>query len=165
MAAYGTDEGFLAWLSGHGLALPDGAVPAVLRQIGSAYIDAAYEQSLQCSRRAGGFEQELAWPRVGHSINGQEVPDTLIPPAWINASYRAAYLEAMNPGWATGTTDPNRVVKREKVDVLEVEYFGENDGLSNGSASGVVADAIIGGMVGPWLCRNVRRIDSLFRVV
>ena len=125
MAAYGTDDGLQAWLTAQGLALPPGATPATLRAIGSAYVDAAYEARLQCSHRAGGFEQELAWPRAGHRVNGQPVPEDLIPPAWINASYRAAWLEASNPGWATGTTDPNRVVKREKVDVIEVEYFGE----------------------------------------
>ncbi len=165
MAAYGTDDGLTAWLTAQGLALPPGATPATLRAIGSAYVDAAYEARLQCSHRAGGFEQELAWPRAGHRVNGQPVPEDLIPPAWINASYRAAWLEASSPGWATGTTDPNRVVKREKVDVIEVEYFGEKDAAANGAASGIVADAIIGGMVAPWLCRNVRRMDSLFRVI
>jgi hypothetical protein len=144
MAAYGTDDGLQAWLTAQGLPLPPGATPATLREIGSAYVDAAYEARLQCSRRAGGFAQELAWPRAGHRVNGQPVPEDLIPPAWINASYRAAWLEASNPGWATGTTDPNRVVKREKVDVIEVEYFGEKDSAANGAASGIVADAIIG---------------------
>jgi len=165
MAAYGTDEGFLAWLSGQGMTLPDGAVPAVLRQIGSAYVDAAYEQSLQCSRRAGGFEQELAWPRVGHRVNGREVPDTLIPPAWINASYRAAYLEAMNPGWATGSTDPNRITKREKVDVIEREFMTAADVGGAASAAGIAADALINGMVLPWLCSQGRDLNSLFRVI
>lgn len=165
MAAYGTDDGFLAWLNGQGLTLPDGAVPAVLRQIGSAYVDAAYEAKLQCSRRAGGFEQELAWPRTGHRINGQAVPDTLIPPAWVNASYRAAYLEAMSPGWATGSTDPNRITKREKADVIEREFMTAADAGGSASAAGMVADAIINGMVLPWLCSGVRRAENLFRVI
>lgn len=165
MTAYGTDEGFLAWLSGQGLELPDGAVPAVLRQIGSAYIDAAYEARLQCSRRAGGFEQELAWPRSGHRVNSQAVPDTLIPPAWVNASYRAAYLEARSPGWATGSTDPNRITKREKVDVIEREFMTAADAGGSASAAGMVADAIINGMVLPWLCSGVRRAENLFRVI
>lgn len=162
--AYGTDEGFTEWLAAQGLALPDDApAPAVLRQIGSGYVDAAYEHRLACSRRTGGFEQELAWPRTGHRVNGQAVPDDLIPTAWVNASYRAAYLQATNPGWATGTTDPNRVTKREKVDVIEREFF-EGGGATD-VAAGMVGDAMINGMVSVWLCSNVRGMGALFRVI
>lgn len=164
---YGNDEGLLAWLTSQGLELPDGSpAPAVLRQIGSDYVDAAYEHALQCSRRTGGFDQERAWPRTGHRVNGQAVPNTLIPPAWVNASYRAAYLEAINPGWATGSTDPNRVTKREKVDTLEREFFsaGDNGGAAL-SAVGMAADGVINGMVMPWLCTAGRDLNALFRVV
>ena len=165
MAAYGTDDGLTAWLTAQGLALPAGAVPATLRAIGSAYVDAAYEARLQCSHRAGGFGQELAWPRAGHRVNGQPVPEDLIPLAWINASYRAAYLQAITPGWATGSTDPNRVTKREKVDVIEREFFAAADASGGASAAGMASDAIINGMVLPWLCSSKRRADTLFRVI
>jgi len=165
MAAYGNDEGLQAWLAAQGLALPPGAVPTTLRAIGSAYVDAAYEAQLQCSHRAGGFEQELAWPRAGHRVNGQPVPEDLIPPAWINASYRAAYLQAITPGWATGSTDPNRITKREKVDVIEREFFAASDAGGAASAAGMASDAIINGMVLPWLCSSKRRADTLFRVI
>ncbi len=164
---YGTDEGFTAWLSGQGLSLPVGApAVAVLRQIGSSYVDAAYGARLACSRKTGGFTQELQWPRTGHVVNGETVPDDLIPQAWIDASYRAAYLEALQTGWATGSTDPNRVVKRERVEgAVEVEYFGGKETGDSGTALGMTADALIGGMVGPWLCRTGRRLDALFRVI
>lgn len=166
MAGYGTDAGFAAWMAGMGLVLPVGAPePAVLRQIGSDYLDAAYEARLQCSRRAGGFEQERAWPRAGHRVNGVSVPETLIPPAWVQASYRAAYLQATNPEWAIGTTDPNRVTRREKVDVIEREFFAAGDTPGAASAAGMAADAFINGMVLHWLCSNKRSADSLFRVV
>ena len=167
MAAYGTDDGLTAWLTAQGLALPVGAVPATLREIGSAYVDAAYEARLQCSHRAGGFEQELAWPRAGHRVNGQPVPEDLIPPAWINASYRAAYLQAITPGWATGSTDPNRIVKRQRVEgAVEREFFSAADAGGGGaSAAGIASDAIINGMVLPWLCSSKRRADTLFRVI
>lgn len=167
MASYGSDQGFTEWLSSQGLTLPvDSPAVAVLRQIGSSYVDAAYESRLQCSRRTGGFNQELAWPRIGHAINGEAVPDDLIPVQWINASYRAAYLESIQPGWATGSTDPNRVVKRERVEgAVEVEYFGGKDTGDSGTALGMTADALIGGMVGPWLCSMIRRLGDLFRVI
>ena len=166
MAAYGSEQGFTAWLTAQGLELPPGApAAAVLMQIGSSYLDAAYEPKLQCSVRAEGFSQELAWPRKGHWINGQLVPEDLIPPAWIQASYRAAYLQAITPGWATGSVDPNRVTKREKVDVIEREFFATGDSGSAASASGMAADALLNGMVLPWLCSGARRANSLFRVI
>ena len=40
MAAYGTDEGFTAWLSANGHTLPGSLTAAVLRERASAYIDA-----------------------------------------------------------------------------------------------------------------------------
>lgn len=164
--AYGSDQEFSDWLAGQGLLLPVGANPTTLRSIGSAYMDAAYEWRLSCSVRTGGFEQENAWPRTGHYVNGQEVPDTLIPTAWVQASYRAAYLEALTPGWATGTTDPNRVVRKEKVDSLEVEYFGSNDGGTTAPvAAGMPADGLINGLVAMWLCSTARNMNSLFRVI
>lgn len=166
MAAYGTDDGFDAWLSSQGLTLPaDAPSVAVLREVGSAYVDAAYEAKLQCSSRAGGFAQELAWPRSGHRVNGKAVPDDMIPPAWVNASYRAAYLQASSPGWATNSADPTRVVKRQKVDNIEREFFAASETSGAASASGMASDGIIGGMVGPWLCSGVRRMDQLFRVI
>lgn len=167
MTSYGDDEGFESWLAAQGLSLPDTAPSVdVLRQLGSAYVDSAYEYRLQCSRRAGGWEQELAWPRAGHVINGQTVPDDLIPQAWIHASYRAAYLNAVTPGWSTAQVTPGRVTKREKVDVIEREFFAADQ--SGGGASvapGFPSDAVLNGMVLPWLCSNVRSPNSLFRVV
>lgn len=166
MAAYGDDSGFSAWLASQGLTLPVGApLPAVLRQIGSNYIDAAYEWRLSCSSRAGGFAQELAWPRVNHTINGELVPDDLIPPAWVNASYRAAYLTAVTPGWATTGTDASRQTRREKVEGIEREFFGKGDAAGSSVAPGMPSDSIINGAITPWLCSSTRRASALFRVI
>lgn len=166
MASYGTNEGFESWLADQGLSLPDTAPSvAVLRQLGSAYVDSAYEYRLQCSRRAGGWEQELAWPRTGHVINGQTVPDDLIPPAWVYASYRAGYLNAITPGWSTDQVTPGRVTKREKVDVIEREFFEQSQAGGADSAPGFPSDAIINGLVLPFLCVKGRSAASLFRVV
>lgn len=166
MAGYGDDLGFAGWLAAQGLALPAGSpTPAVLRQLGSSYIDAAYEWRLQCSRRTGGFSQELAWPRTGHRVNGQLVPDDLIPQAWVNASYRAGYLNAVTPGWSTGSVDATRQTKREKVDVIEREFFSSADAPGSDAAPGMPSDSIINGMVLPWLCSNARSLNTLFRVV
>lgn len=165
MAGYGTDDGLEAWALAQGIILPAAANLSAIRQIGSDYLDAAYEGRLGCSRRTEGFEQERAWPRTGHRFNRQAVPSDLIPPAWVNASYRAAYLEAMTPGWGTGSTDPNRVVKRQKVDVLEREFFAPGDVNGSSSSVGMTADAIINGMVGPWLCPEGRSLANILRVI
>lgn len=166
MAAYGTDEGFNAWLVAQGLILPvDAPSVAVLRQIGSSYVDAAYGAKLTCSRKTGGFTQELQWPRTGHVINGETVPDDLIPQAWIDASYRAAYLTAVTPGWATTGTDSTRQTKRERVDTIEREYFAADEAAGSSVAPGMPSDSILNGMVLPWLCSGVRRITDFFRVI
>lgn len=165
--AYGTDQGFTDYLAAQGLALPADAPPAAtLRAIGSGYVDAAYEHRLQCSRRTGGFEQLLAWPRTGQSVNGQDVPSDLIPAAWVNASYRAGYLNAVTPGWATAGTDPGRLTQREKVDVIERTFFAPGEASGSGDiAPGMPFDAVINAMVAPWLCSTGRDFNTLFRVV
>lgn len=162
MAGYGSDLDFAAWLAANGLALPIGApTPAVLRQIGSDYVDSAYEARLQCSSRTGGFAQERSWPRQGHMVNCEPVPDDLIPQAWINASYRAAYLQAVN-GFATGGYDPSRLTKREKVDVIEREYFASSEKDAQGNAApGFAVDPLIDGWVSIWLCSMARRIGFM----
>jgi len=150
MAGYGDDTGFAAWLADAGLTLPVGApLPAVLRQRGSDYLDATYAARLMCSVPTGGFDQERAWPRTGHMVLGMAVGDADIPSAWVRASYRAAWREATTPGWATSSRDPSRMTKREKADVVEREFFepGETAG-----ASGANIDAMIEGLIGPFLC-------------
>lgn len=157
--AYGTDEGFQAWLTANGLTLP-GTAPtaAVLRELGSSYLDSTYEPDLQCSSRVDPFEQEAAWPRANHvTQGGVSVPPDVIPKAWITASYRAAWLEASTPGWASGTINPNRLQKRQKAGEAEREFFAPSE--TGGSAAGALGnvDAAIHGMVSPFLCSGRRR--------
>lgn len=164
--SYGSDSDFQAWLTAQGLTLPVGANLTALRTIGSAYVDGAYEHRLSCSRRTGGYMQDLAWPRTSHFLNGQELPNDFIPPAWVNAAYRAAYLEGTTPGWATGSVNPNRVTKSEQVDVIRREFFGANELAATADvAPGMNADGVINGMVAVWLCSKTRSLDSLFRVI
>lgn len=167
MSAYGTDDGFTAWLAANGLALPSGApTAAVLRAVGSAYVDALYSPRLTCSAPTGGFSQALAWPRTGAKANKTPVPDDVIPLPWITAAYRAGYLHALNPGWATDSSDPNRVTRREKVDVIEREYFAASETAGAAKAApGAATDALIDAMVTPFLCSGKRGFDDLFRVV
>lgn len=148
MAGYGNDEGLQAWLDSQGYTLPVGSPAlAVLRQRGSDYLDAAYAHRLMCSAPTGGIEQERAWPRTGGLF-----PDNAIPSAWVNASYRAAYLEALNPGSLFLSYDPNKRVKRNKVDgAVEQEFFEGGSG-SGAGGGGSFLDTLIDGLVGPYLC-------------
>jgi hypothetical protein len=157
MAAYGSDIDFAAWLAAQGLSLPVGApAPAILRAIGSAYVDGAYEPRLFCSERMDPFTQELAWPRRNAFLQGKPIPDDLIPIPWINASYRAAYLTAVTPGWAQSGLDPSRMTKREKAGEVEREFFGAGEGgLIGNAAQGFRVDPLIDGMVSLWLCDPV----------
>lgn len=159
MAGYGSDIEFSQWLSDQGLTMPSGTPSlTALRQIGSDYVDAAYEHRLQCSRRAGGVDQERAWPRAGHVVQGETVVG--VPQSWVNASYRAAWLEATQPGWASGSQDARRQVRRQKVDVVEREFFSvaEAGGDDVAALVGSNSDPLIEGMVGRLLCSQARRI-------
>lgn len=153
MAAYGTDEGFQAYLSERGLTLPSGApAAAVLRQRGSDYLDATYAPRLHCSSPTGGMDQERAWPRTGATVNGEEIADDAIPAAWVRASYRAAWITASGAASLDNTVTPNGRVKRERVEgAVEVEYF-EGGSARVGSETLATIDAEIEGLVRPFLC-------------
>ena len=148
--AYGTDAGLEAWLAEQGHTLPDDAPSlAVLRARGSAYVD-GYE-AFWTGQRTGGVMQEAAWPRTGATVGCTvAVPDGVIPPAVVNASYRAAWLEAANPGVLFGIVSTGPRVKREKVDVLESEYFEDKRATVGGGPAFV--DPQIDGMLRAFVC-------------
>lgn len=151
MAAYGTDQGFTDWLSEQGYTLPEAApAPAVLRARGSAYVD-GYEK-FWTGTRAGGVMQELAWPRTGALMNCTiGIADDAIPPAVVNASYRAAWLEAETPGVLIGAVAaPGTRVKRQKVDVIEREFF--DDGKPTVGGGPAFIDSQIDGMLSAFIC-------------
>lgn len=149
---YGTDQGLTDWLAAQGYELPDTAPsPAVLRARGSAYVD-GYEAHWT-GHRAGGVVQELGWPRTGATLKCTvAIPDDVIPPAVVNASYRAAWLDAETPGILTGTAPgPGQRVKRERVEgAVEVEYF--DDGKSSAGAAVSFIDAAIDGAMRQFIC-------------
>lgn len=151
MAAYGDDAGFAAWLAEQGYVLPVSAPsPAVLRARGSAYVD-GYE-AFWTGYRTGGVMQELGWPRTGATVNCvQPIPADVIPPAAINAAYRAAWLEANTPGILAGpATTPGARVKRQKVDVIEREFF--DDGKTEVGGGPSFIDSQIDGWLSAFIC-------------
>ncbi len=150
--AYGDDAGFSAWLASMGYVLPVGApAAAVLRARGSVYIDATYEP-LWTGTRTDPLNQDNAWPRTGATINCTiAIPDDMIPNAVINASYRAAWIEASNPGALSGVVTIGGRVKREKVDVIEAEYFDDGKGVA-GETGAAFVDPMIDGWLRAFIC-------------
>lgn len=151
MAAYGTDEGFTAWLGEQGYSLPAGApAPAALRARGSAYVD-GYEP-FWTGQRSGGVMQERGWPRTGATSNcTAAIPDDVIPIAVVTSTYRAAWLEASTPGVLTGSIVPaGERVKRQKVDVMEREFF--DDGKAAVGSGPAFIDSVIDSLLGQFIC-------------
>ena len=152
MAAYGTDGGLETWLCEQGYSLAaDAPSSAALRARGSRYVD-SYE-AFWTGYRTGGVMQELGWPRTGATLNCTiAIPDDVIPPAVVNAAYRAAWLEAVTPGILFGSaTAPGSRVKREKVEgAVEVEYFDDGKSTVGGAVSFI--DAGIDGALRAFIC-------------
>lgn len=151
MAAYGDDAGLTSWLAEHGYVLSDNAPsPAVLRARGTSYVD-SYEQ-FWTGHRTGGVMQELAWPRTGALVNcTMPVPDNVIPPAVVTASYRAAWLESSADGVLTGIATTGAKVKREKIEgAVEVEYF--DDAKVTQGAGPSFVDPVIDALLGKFIC-------------
>jgi len=150
MAGYGDDAGFTAWLADNGYSLPADPTPpsaAVLRNRGSNYIDAVYGARFLGS--VVDASQERQWPREGAIVNGKLLPSDVVPAAVINASYQAAYQEAVSPGSLSVVGSVSSTVKREKVGQLEVEY---QSAQSDGTAAGITPlISIVDGMLAPYL--------------
>lgn len=152
--AYGDDDGFEDWMDAMGYSLPGGApTPAILRTRGSTWLDGTYE-SAWCGYRTDGVMQTEGWPRTNARLNCvSPIPSDVIPPAIINASYRAAYLEGTTPGILAGSAlSSGPRVKRQKVDVIEREFF--DDGKAEAGAATGFIDAEIDGAMRPFICAD-----------
>lgn len=85
------------------------------------YIEQVYGQSFEGYRVTS--TQALAFPRVGVELNGYYIASDIIPTILKSATITLAYKAAQG----NLAPDLGQTVKREKVDVLEVEYM---DGAS-----------------------------------
>lgn len=102
----------------------------------SAYIDGKYQQQNSCGRwesmfsgvKTGGRTQELQWPRTGATDNeGAAIPSTEVPAEIERATYEAALREIVAPGSLSPDYVASEAIKRQKVDVLEIEYQAAAD--------------------------------------
>lgn len=150
--SYGDDAGFTAYLASFGYTLPAGPTPAILRARGSAYLDGTYE-ALWTGQRTGGVMQADGWPRTGAKIGCvTAIADDVTPLAVVNASYRAAWLEASVPGALSPAPSTGARVKRQKVDVIEREFF--DDGKAQAGAAGGFIDPAIDGAMRAFICED-----------
>lgn len=109
--AYHTARGNTAWTG------TDAVKEAALRKA-AAYLDGHY-----CSRFKGAkykpIDQAMQWPRIGVLIDGHSLDTDTIPQRLKDAQCELALI-AMGSDLAPNVSAG---VKREKVDVLETEYF------------------------------------------
>lgn len=146
MAGYGDDAAYEAWLTENGYTVPETAPSStVQRQRASVYIDATYEGRFPGERTSA--SQERAWPRTGATIFGADVGASAVPQQVIDAAYMAAYLDANGQLSLSNTVDPNRRVKRQKVDTIEREFFDAQGG--DFFAPNAIANSLIDGILSP----------------
>lgn len=97
----------------------------------SAYIDGKFQAQNSCGRweslfsgvKAGGRAQALQWPRTGATdTERHEIPAEEIPIEVVQATYEAALREIALPGSLSPDYVASTAIKRQKVDVLEIEY-------------------------------------------
>lgn len=102
----------------------------------SAYIDGKYQRQNSCGRwesmftgaKTGGRAQELQWPRTGATDNeGTVIPSAEVPAEIEKATYEAALRELVTPGSLSPDYVASEAIKRQKVDVLEIEYQATAD--------------------------------------
>lgn len=136
---YHTARGNTAWAGS-----PDDKTAALLRA--SAYVDsfgngpAAF--TLWPGVKTAGRLQLRAWPRTGaFDIDGAAIDADTVPVEVEHATYEAALREIVAPGSLTPDYTPGSQVKREKVDVLEVEYMTAAD-TGNGNPVRPVVDTV-----------------------
>lgn len=159
MAYYGTVADADAYHLAHGNALWTGTADAKEAALtrASAYIDSRGRYQPKCgpSRslfsgvKTGGRAQALAWPRTGATdADGNAIAPDEIPSEVEQAVYEAALRELIAPGSLLPDYVASRVVKRQKVDVIEREFAVSADG---GAANVVPVVTIIENLLAPLL--------------
>lgn len=152
MTPYGTEAGFTEYAAAMGYTVPAGDVlPAIVR--GSVYVDGVY------GHRFTGVQADMmndrAWPRIGATIYGSTLANDVIPNRVVHAAYEAALAELRVPGSLSRTVDPSRMVKRQKVDTIEREFFEPGADLVKGSTPVLT---VIEGLLAPLLVQPMPAI-------
>lgn len=124
---YHADRGNASWSAA---GVTDAQRTAALVRASSA-LDGMYGPQFP-GAKAGGRTQALAWPRRGARdvCANEDIPSNEIPQGVLNAAYELALAELQRPGSSSPTVTPGRVVKRQKVDTIEREFFSASEGAS-----------------------------------
>jgi len=124
---------------------------------GSQYIDSKYRKKFTSGRwmslfpgtKTGGRGQALEWPRTGATdYDGNPIPDDEVPVEVEYATYEAAIRELSSPGSLSPDYVPSKLVKRQKVDVIEREFFEPGE---LGSAPSTPVVSVIDNLIAPVL--------------
>jgi hypothetical protein len=117
--AYHAAHGNTAWAEA--AASPDDA-RMIAKIRGAAYIDRKYGPMFTGSRLKG-RGQALSWPRAdAFDIYGEYIEENVVPLEVKRAQFEAELRELQTPGSLSPDITLSNAVRREKVDVLEVEY-------------------------------------------
>lgn len=127
MLAYGTDDGYVEWLTARGYCVPvDVPAPSVMRMRGSVYVDGTYGGRF-VGKPTGGALQDREWPRTG--VPG--VPSDAVPQRVIEAAYAAAWHESVNPGTLAAVMTPGRRIVRARVEgAVDVSYADDGEKIA-----------------------------------
>lgn len=153
MAGYGDDTAFAAYLTANGYTLPEvAASSAILRQRGSAYIDALYGWRFPGSP-VGGAAQERAWPRTGaQDIYGAAIASDAVPARIEEASYEAAWIEANSAGALSKTFTPGE--QKVLTEVKGIKWTLTGDATRENAMS--VVSTVIDGLLYPLIGSDMR---------
>ncbi len=126
-SAYHADRGNAAWSAS---GVTDAQRTAALVRASGA-LDGIYGSRFP-GYKTGGRVQSLAWPRTGarDACANEDIPDDEIPVQVENAAYELALAELVRPGSSSPTVTPGRVVKRQKVEGIEREFFSASEGAA-----------------------------------
>jgi hypothetical protein len=133
---YHTDRANTAWTS---VVYDDPKVAAILRAM--SYLEAQpwVGQPLNIVGWSSG--QSLQWPRGYVMMDGYDWPTDEVPPKVVQALCEAALVELSKPGALSVALERGGAVKREKIDVIETEYF---DGASSKTQYTAITQALRG---------------------
>lgn len=124
---YFLNSGFDQWDN-----LTDAQKKSVLGR-SSVILDALYGHRFP-GQKENGLNQVEQWPRVNATtLRGEPIPEGLVPPAVKTAVYEIARIEVTRPGSIIPNTMTNQQVRKQKLDVLEREFFKGVDGNSRDS--------------------------------
>jgi hypothetical protein len=117
---------YIAYAASKGITIADDA-DADAELVQAAEFIGAHEPNLKGDKVAR--DQPLAYPRKNLVLEGfewkaDEIPRQVILCQMALALDIHAGIDLYNP-----SPNPNRATRREKVDVIEVEYFGKNGGI------------------------------------